>query len=143
MPTWLMRLSMTPSSRTPASVPEHGAGAAGQQRAADDDRGDRLELQADADGGEARRRTRGHEHAGERGQEGAHDVDGDLDPGDGQAHQPGRLLAATDGRHREPVPGALEHDPADEEREPGDPDGPPDAEELALAQLPEPQVVAR
>ena len=97
------------------------AGAAGEQRAADDDRGDRLELAALADGGQAGRRLCGDQDAGETGEQGAEHVDQHLDPGDRQAHQLGRLLAAADGEHRLPEPGAVEHHHRHDERDEGEP----------------------
>ena len=88
---------MTPSSSTPKSGAEDGARAAGEQRAADDHGGDRVELRAHADHGDARDELGRGERAGEPGQQPAQRVDDDLGPRHRQAHQRGGVLAAADG----------------------------------------------
>ena len=49
VPTWLMTLLMTLSSRTPARVPGDRPRPTGEERPADDDRGDRLQLEPHPD----------------------------------------------------------------------------------------------
>ena len=65
---------------------QHAARAAGEQGAADDDGGDRVQLGADPDHRHARLQVGRRERAGEPGQHAARGVDDDLGAGHGQAH---------------------------------------------------------
>ena len=76
---------------------DHARLAAGERRAADRDRGDRVELHAEADEiGVARRIDRHDDEAGDAGAEAADRVDPALDRCDRHAGQPRRPLVAAD-----------------------------------------------
>jgi uncharacterized protein (TIRG00374 family) len=66
---------------------QHAARAPGEQRAADHDGGDRVQLRAHPDHGDAGLQVGRGEHAREPGRHSARGVDGDLGAGDGQAQE--------------------------------------------------------
>ena len=74
VPTWLIRFWMTPSSRTPISVPGQATGTSAEQGSADHDGRDGLQLESAADRREARRRSGGDEHPGQPAQHTGHRV---------------------------------------------------------------------
>ena len=77
--------------------PDHRRPAAGERRAADRDRGDRVELHAEADQiGVARRIDRDDHQPGDAGAQAADRIDPALDPGDRNAGEPRRPLVAAD-----------------------------------------------
>ena len=94
------------------------ADAAGQQRAADDDRGDREQLPADSLGRLAGAELGRQDHAGEAGQGAAEGVDQELHPVDRQAHQAGRVLAAADRQDVAAEGGEVEQYPSEDDRPP-------------------------
>ena len=78
MPSKVMKVWIVPSTSTPMQRAEHEAAAAGQQGAADDDGGDRVELHADRVQAVAGERVEREQQPAERRAEPADRVDADL-----------------------------------------------------------------
>jgi len=100
---------------------QDAARAAGEQGAANDDGGDRVQLGAHPDHRDARLQVGRRERAREPGQHAARGVDDDLGAGHGQAHEQGRRLGAAGGEDGLAEPGALQHHPADAAQDQRDP----------------------
>ncbi len=94
---------LSPLLRTATMSAPNGAGdpplAAGQRRAAEDDRDDAVELEADADVRVAGAEPRAEDDRGETGGEAGHRVQSDVHARDVDAGDPGRLLVAADRVH--------------------------------------------
>ena len=86
----------TPMTKAPMIVPHDRAAATGQRGAAEDDRGDRVELEVVARGGVRGDQLRGDDQAHRRGAEAADHVDEHLGAVDAHAGQLRRALVAAD-----------------------------------------------
>src|SRR3954471_5647400 len=90
--------------------------AAGQRRAADDHRGDRLKLVAETRPRLGGREARRDHHAGQAGEQAGQRVDGDLPPAHADSRQRRRRLVATNRVRVPPEDGLVEYDGGDHRR---------------------------